>query len=198
MGPSGYISGIAAGGPALPGWTGFDCSQRLCPSGDNVNYRNHYGGNLEVQRIVCLEPADGSVSFKLRIHTHLSDFIFGDSDLTGIESAIQWAKTVSNVTISFPNSYYDGFVTACNPSHSTGFLIQFDTELGDLPLVSVEFGTPYSVGSGSINIAVTEVVKGTKSNLECGGPEMGFCDRSTGQCVCHTRQESSDGTHSLT
>ncbi len=187
IGPSGYISGIAAGGNPLPGWTGYDCSLRRCPSGDNVNYRNYYGGVLEVQRVRCRESASSSIYFKLRINGHLSDYIYGNDDLDNIESAIEWAKTVGNVTVSFPNSGTDSIVTACSGSH-TGFLIQFDTELGDIPLVSVEYGS-----LSSLDVTVTETTKGTKSNLECGGPEMGFCNRDTGLCMCHTRQESSDG-----
>jgi hypothetical protein len=35
----------------------------------------------------------------------------------------------------------DSIVTACDPSHSGGFLVQFDTELGDLPLMTSASGS---------------------------------------------------------
>lgn len=45
------VSGIQASGYPLPGFGGFDCSQYNCPIGDNVRYRNNYGGNFEIQHV---------------------------------------------------------------------------------------------------------------------------------------------------
>ena len=39
---SAMVSGRPAGQPPLPGWSGWDCSQRNCPTGDAID-RRHSG-----------------------------------------------------------------------------------------------------------------------------------------------------------
>ena len=56
----------------------------------------------------------------------------------------------------------------------------FVSQVGDLPLL--ETTPPYNV---------TEVVRGTKENLECAG--RGYCDAATGQCQCLKGHTGSDG-----
>lgn len=41
------------------------------------------------------------------------------------------------------------------------------------------------------------MVKGTSSNLECGGGNMGYCNRHLGLCVCKPHHASSDGNGSV-
>lgn len=57
-----------------------------------------------------------------------------------IKSAIEYAGGVGNVTVWFPLKDVDYIKTACNSSvNSTygGFLVSFDTEYGNLDLMSV-------------------------------------------------------------
>jgi len=75
----------------------------------------------------------------------------------------------------------------------------FDTEFGDLPLLS---------SSTSLNVTISEFRAGNsvsmslggicgicsddccllifQTNFECGGPTMGFCERITGTFIQHT------------
>lgn len=59
-------------------------------------------------------------------------------------------SSAGNVTVFFPNFEIDGVTAACHSdANSTygGFLVQFDTEFGDLPLL---------VSSVSSNVTITE------------------------------------------
>lgn len=62
--------------------------------------------------------------------------------------------------------------------------IVFKTELGDLPLLSV-------ASAGGVSIDVTEVVAGTKLDVECS--RHGHCNPLTGECVCFEGWDTSDG-----
>lgn len=193
--PSAMVSGISAGGKPQPGWTGYDCSQRRCPAGDNVNERHTLTEHkLEVQRIVCTAAAASIDTFYLTLYGQISGAIYASYTASQIKDAIEKMKSVGNVTISFPHSYDDAIVTACSVAHDTsdgGFLVQFDTELGDVPLVTASSSAILS------SVAVAEYVKGSALNLECGGPEMGYCHRDTGLCECTLYQYSSDAQNGI-
>lgn len=47
----------------------------------------------------------------------------------------------------------------------------------------------------STDITISEYKKGSKQNLECGGPTMGYCDRKVGVCVCADSYGSSNGSN---
>lgn len=44
-------------------------------------------------------------------------------------------------------------------------------------------------------VSISEYQKGTTSNLECGGPTVGMCDRSTGLCMCTDGYGSSNSSN---
>ena len=188
VGPSADVSGLSTGAYPLPGWTGYDCSQRRCPSGDNVDARHGYGGALEIQRVKC--RANSSAEFYLVMYGQSSAVIRGSHTASQIKAAIEASSVIGNVTVTFPDYVADNITVACNASISMdGFLVQFDDLQGDLPLARVQTAYPDLLS----DIDVYEHQKGSKLNLECGGPEMGVCDRSTGLCRCKAGQGSSNG-----
>ena len=63
---------------------------------------------------------------------------------------------------------------------SSGFNVTFISQVGDVPLLT----TPPPSN-------VTETVKGTKENLECG--RQGYCDHESGLCRCLKGFVGSDG-----
>ena len=65
--------------------------------------------------------------------------------------------------------------------------VEFTTEHGDIPLMSVSHGR---VWSG--NIKVFETVKGTKEDVECSA--RGICNRDVGVCNCFDGFYSSNGS----
>ena len=89
--------------------------------------------------------------------------------------------------MTFPHAEWDMIGRACNPSvhyDNGGFYITFNHDFGDLPLL----GTDVSA------VEVYEVQRGTKLSLECGGSDMGVCNRITGKCERYKPYASSDGS----
>jgi hypothetical protein len=155
---SALISGVSTGAVPLPGWGNWDCSLRNCPKGDTVTRRNNYGGVLEIQRVLCRKSANENTSdyFLLnlygvnsaRIHTHFRAY--------EIKRAIEMMPLIGNVSVWFPNFYFDNISTACswgNNRTEGGFLVQFNTEFGDIPLFKDAMQTS--------NITISEHQKGT-------------------------------------
>jgi hypothetical protein len=67
-----------------------------------------------------------------------------------------------------------------------GFLIQFDSEYGDLELMALD---------NSTDISIVEYSKGSIVNLECGGSAMGYCDHQLGVCICADGYGSSNSSN---
>lgn len=208
IGPSSLISGKVATSVPLPGWGNYDCSLRNCPKGDTVNKRTHLASNgdivntnnLEIQRVVCtLDMVNTTGFFYLDIFGERSQRIYTRYTSKQIARAIDSNKNMGNVTVFFLN--YDLVKTACNASSNSthgGFYVQFDTEFGDVPMMTAYVPwdhAPFDTYTSG-NVTVEEYKKGNATNLECGGSAMGFCDRSSGLCICDKYQMSSNGTYS--
>ena len=105
-----------------------------------------------------------------------------------VTSALQSLRTLDNVTVTFADTQVPPVTatTACLASGGVDILIDFGSEFGDLPPVTVS-----STGLTSPTITITETQKGYKENSECS--EKGVCDRSTGLCKCFAGYFSSDG-----
>jgi hypothetical protein len=142
---------------------------------------------MEIQRVTC--TAASSTVFYLTYVGFQSAAIFGNMTAASIKKAIEFTKSIGNVTITFPNG--SPAVTACSTLYdeaSGGFHVTFTTEFGNLPMMKV-------VQSTSSSVTVYEQRKGTTLNVECGGPEMGICNRQTGKCMCKPNFGSSDVDH---
>lgn len=200
------VSGIAASGDPLQGFSGFDCSQRNCPKGDNIRLRNNYGGNFEIQRVLCTLQSSWVTWFTLSLFGETSGLIYANYNHTQIKQEIEAMKGVGKVSITFPASSILNIATACSSAYNSslgmslidrkcrsstditgGFLVQFNTELGDLSLMTVNDNSSF--------VKVSEYSKGTKINLECGGPTMGMCDRTEGVCKCTDNYGSSNSSN---
>lgn len=153
---SGLVSGFPATSPPLPGWGGYDCNSRNCPKGHNTD--NDEESRREIQRVVCdRDTGNSSMYFILKLP-------FGDEvslpikDTDGadeIKSAIEYAAGIGNVTVWFPQADIDDITTACDSSTNGtygGFLVSFDTENGDLDLMSVVVN--------DLNITISEYQSG--------------------------------------
>jgi hypothetical protein len=184
------------------GWTGFDCSLRECPRGDSptvhgmaktqrgaIDYPATTGartdldghvrgdqfgfGNFEAQKLLCTHSAgDSSFSFTLTFFGKKTPSIYGTWAIWQLRDAIESLGSVGRVRVSWGVT---SARTICAASHTGGIIIEFLTELGDLPLMV----------SDSADAVVTEYTKGSKANLECSGIEAGVCNRKTGKCECN-------------
>jgi len=168
----------------IPGWGNWDCSLRNCLKGDSTVYGSK--SVREVQRVVCTSSLENY--FQLVLFKQTSAKIYGFFNAYQIKDAIEIMPGIGNVSIGFPNDGTDMIVTACNSSSNIvygGFLVRFETQIGDLPL--------FSVLKGNVSVKISEFNKGVSSNEECSGSFQGFCDRNSGNCVCDKDYYSSDG-----
>ena len=104
-----------------------------------------------------------------------------NASVTTVANALMDLSTIGFVNVSFTNSTH-----ACNTSYvnGTGIEVFFLTELGDVPLMKT---VP--------KFNVSEVIKGTKEDVECSN--RGFCDYETGHCQCIRGHSSSAGNNSI-
>lgn len=153
-------------------WTGYDCSLRTCPHGNDP--LSSQTKAREVQNITC---AQTSGTFTVTFRQATTDALAYNINNAALETALEGLKTIGDVSISNSGD------VACSEDGATS-LVTFKTEMGDLPLMS---GT---ATNGPIEFG--ESTKGTIDNVECSN--RGVCDRVTGTCKCAAGYVSGDST----
>ena len=158
-------------------YTGYDCSLRVCPYGDDPETGNtQYGPQFdEVQQISCTDADDvGEITFTFRESTSTVTSPLASTDT--VQKVLEELETIRKVKV-------EGSGPLCTSAGSS-FKVHFLTEHGDLPLIKVS-------SKHVDSITVTEYVKGDKEWMECSG--RGLCNTDTGECECFTGYSSSDG-----
>ena len=171
----------------ISSFTGYQLNERECPYGydkrladsSNSSIADPAAIALEVQSMVCY-ASSGTFTMSFRGQTTSS--IAYDATSSQLETALESLSTIGDITIMFTNTNTG---TAVCASGGNSVNITFNTELGDVPLLTAS--------SGNVNIA--ELVASSGALLECSG--RGDCDRSTGECVCWDQRVSSDGLGAL-
>ena len=102
------------------GYTGFDCSLRYCPTGDDPLTT---GQANEVQAISC----SGTNPFTITFRGKTTDDIAATASLTDVQAALQALKTIRSVSVSFT------VTTACAGSGNT-MKVTFTNDFGNLPV----------------------------------------------------------------
>lgn len=156
VGPMSIIDGYPSETPKLPGWRGYGCQERNCPSGNRIVSPSAYSSTTAVyeeQIVGCIGENSSSTAFILSFYGHATAEITGDMNADEIKSAIEWAPTIGNVTVFFLDNIYP---TACHSSQGSdsGFVVRFDTELGNIPNLQV-------ASSSNAVMNVTQLVAGT-------------------------------------
>lgn len=141
---------------------GHDCSLRACPLGTDP-----LGAPVvrEVQRVQCTATT-GTVTISFREAT--TSALQWDAPLTAVKAALEGLATVTSVTLS-PSS------GALCGSGNTGTEVRFETELGNLPMMS-------AVSSVLGPLIVVEAVAGTMGAEVCSA--RGVCGEYRGWRVC--------------
>ena len=174
------------------GYTGFDCSLRTCPKGDDPETTGQVD---EIQGISCICQTTCSGSFTLTFRGETTASIAHGASASDLETALEALAGLDDVTVSI-----EGGTTVCD-NDGAASIVTFLTEHGDVPAftytssLSSGGGTPAITitngGGGTPTYGSTAAVTGTKEWVECSN--RGHCDRATGQCTCVTNFAHSNG-----
>jgi hypothetical protein len=148
--------------------------------------------------VQCIADA-GSFTLTFRDETTAS--IAFDATVDAVKAALEELSTVGEVDVAFSGEA----AAACSNSVNSVMLVDFLTELGDLPslsgsnaLLQDRINGNAQDGSGSLVFATggetlqgEASVKGTRENAFCSN--HGICDFATGVCTCHANYGGSDG-----
>jgi hypothetical protein len=157
-----------------PGFTGFDCSQRECPKGDNPLTTGQ--GNA-VQDITCVcNGCTGTfaLSFRGRVTANLAS----TATSTDLEAALEKLDNIYGVSVV-------AATPLCSTSGATTS-ITFTSNPGNLPKLQVL----NNLSNGATLTVVTSTV-GTRESVYCS--DRGACDFSNGVCKCIAGFGSGDG-----
>jgi hypothetical protein len=173
-----------------PGYTGYDCGQRTCPTGDDPLTT---GQADEVQVIEC--TADGG-SFAVTFKGVSSANILAASTAELLKYELEQMKTVTAVAVTLFGSATG---TICD-GDGVSIQVAFTHNPGDLPaMVLTTAALTLSTGTAAMSLVAAGAsgtnggtsVTGTKEDIECSG--RGECDRATGVCHCNTNFAGSNG-----
>lgn len=167
------------------GYAGYDCSESICPSGDDPLTLSQVN---EVQLIKCVA---NSGTFVLYFRGLPSETIRWDATALEVKAALERIKYITRVKVSFslPGA------TACQPLVNI-ISVEFLDQFGALPPLVAEMDSEMSLGGGQISIfankeccveddnhVILRPVTGTKENDECSN--RGMCNRNDGLCYCY-------------
>ena len=171
----------------ISSYVGYQLNERECPYGydkrladsANSSIADPAAISLEVQSMTC-SASSGTFSLTFRGQT-TSDIAY-DATATELETALESLSTIGDVTIKVSNTNTG---TAVCDSGANSLNITFNTELGEVPLLTASNGL----------VRFSEEVASGGALFECSG--RGDCDRETGECICWDQRVSSDGKGGL-
>lgn len=130
------------------GFSGYDCSQRTCPYGDDPLTT---GQSDEVQTLFC--KCDGcSGTFSLTFRGEETAEIAKDATVATVKAALEALEGVREATIAF-----DAGTTVCSAA-GVATTVTFTRNTGNLPLMSV---------TNSLTSGTTELYMRTVQNIKC-------------------------------
>ena len=182
------------------GWTGYDCSQRSCPSGDDP----FTVGTNGVQKVDCQCTAlDCSGSFTISFRGSPVGVVQASAKASDFAAALNSLEQLRGVSVAFytddaADADADGLLVEsdltdsdlCN--HDGVFaLVEFLYDHGSsVPLLRIGVNS-VSEDASTSNVTVTQYTASTKEDAPCNN--HGRCSPIDGSCECDALFFSSDG-----
>lgn len=210
---------------AATDFAGYVCSSNRCPRGDNPETRNDVNevqtlvctATSGTFALTFRENTTALISFD----TTLSEFEYDlqllrtirkvsvTSGTSGLPDGWDDFQRRRRLTAGDPTGQptgqpsvqpsrqplaYDNRI--CTSSGNVTLYIEFETEFGDLPLLTLETNNLASTDADGTtttgSITISEYQKGTKEDIECSG--QGVCDEAVGVCSCFDGYASSNSS----
>ena len=174
------------------GFTGYDCSLRTCPFGDDPDTTAQADAK---QIITCQVPTDNyqgaqiSFIYKENQGPTINLVAGGSTPTTGamLKANLESIPGIRVVSIDAFDAAKDTTARMCTTA-GNNLVVTFLTEHGDLPVLQPVF-LPQNTAGMSVTAAF--YITGTKEMMECSG--RGLCNRAQGSCTCFPGYGSSDG-----
>lgn len=160
--------------------THWDCSQKLCPFGDDPLSTSQYN---ELQNLNCDLDDDTTATVRFTFREETTDALDPTTmTLRDLEEALEALETIDDVRLKSSIVGGDDDAQFVCSNSRTDTLVEFLRPTGDVPLLQVSDGGTFTVAPYR---------EGTKEWEECSG--RGLCDRATGLCTCFAGYGASDG-----
>ena len=131
------------------GYTGYDCSERTCPFGDDPETT---GQADEVQVLNCMCQSTCSGSFTITFRGQTTAAIAHGASTAAVGIALEALTTIDDITIAVRGSSGS---TACD-ADGVSHMITFTTEHGDLPAMTVTSSLASSGGTPALTVTSGE------------------------------------------
>ncbi|DAZ96183.1 TPA: hypothetical protein N0F65_012373 [Lagenidium giganteum] len=172
------------------GFTGYDCSQRMCARGDDPMTT---GQVSEIQHLNCIcNQCSGTFTLTFRRRTTIN--LSPTTTAAGLKAALEKLDNINGV-----NVVLSGTATTLCDSNGVTASITFTNNPGNLPALQLQ--NRLTGGTSTLSISaggtagvyggVGASVDGTREELYCSN--RGYCDTSTGLCACQPGFLSSNG-----
>jgi len=181
------------------GYEGYDCSLISCPRGDDPD-TGYTTGAAHVHERQVLRCTAEAGAFALTFRQQITTSIAFDADLSTFRAALIALSTIDDVSVT-----YSSGLTFCDSASGNVVTVDFLTQLGDVPPITVTYLTSPNLltHSGTVNFEIaTDGASlggitshaGTMENQVCSN--RGLCDHTTGTCKCFSGYASGDGSGS--